>query len=586
MNLSARSLLPLATLASIGHCVAQTVTFEIGSLYLLPVAGITAPAFTSAVAGHLQGHHLNDAVVLANGRPVLVSAPGVHRSAVPLPLPATPPNGYVADDVRDIAVLRNGGEEGRDALVLVTGAGLWRWYKSRQLVVPAGGGAPGMAWVVCLEPLGTSVWAGAKRLRVADVDGDGNDDVLGIMSAERSIRCLLRDGADTTWVIPAAAHVRDFTVVDLVPGGTPEIAAMTGAITGAVPAFSGGLRVFAPGNSTDLARTELAWNTPVCAALHGTNGNGVVVAGHDGVQARVCTFAMVNGALAQCSVIDVAGTVTAIRSAKWQGAHEDVLLTYQHTSNPAVVAHDGALQLGTVRTMLFGSHAMADNRAACLVADWHGDPAEPEAALHGQPLLLYPSTAAGCIVLQQRTAFDDRFVQVTGGTGFAIAAPPDLRPTHVEIEGWRVTATATGVARSATSEREVRALHDDGTEWSIEPRRDNTTQWHLAMRFVSRNSAGEIVRRWPARTAGLAWNPAWIPYFLEGYEDLVQPAPQNANGPGLLTPIPITIIWTGITGDVVQPPGGPGDDGDDDDPPEPDPDGDGDDGSGGGGGGG
>lgn len=558
------SLLPLVLLAVAGPAIGQgTVFFETGELYLLPVQGVTSPAFTSSVAGNLQGYRLNDAVVLASGTPVLVTAPGLHRSALPLPLPAVLPTGYVANDVRDLAILRGGGEEGRDALVMVTGAGMWTWHMGKETVTPPGG-TPVVQWVVRMNALGTSAWAGAKRLRVADVNNDGIDDVLGIMSAERAIRCLQRDAAGTTWVIPANGHVRDFVVADVVAGGAPEIVAAIGPITS--QSFDGGLRVFAPGNATALMQVNLEHESGVCASLQ--SASGVVLAskqvGVGGSPYKLRSFRMNNGVLAQQGIVDLPSEVTAITTGKWQTSAEEVLLTYRTTSNPAAVALTAELTFGAVKSMMFGSVAMTNNQARCLLADWHGDPMEPEAGLHCAPRLLYPSTGVGKIILQQTTSWDDRFVAVVGDSlSFAIAAPPDQRPTHVEIESWAMTLGPTGVFMpTRVSRREFAPIQQNGSDWYITPTNvdGSASGWLLATRFVSKDAAGVVVRRWPARSASVIFDVAWIPVLMAGFTGIQYVYPVAA--------VPVLLLSHGITGEVVQPPAGP--DTDDEEPPAPD----------------
>ncbi len=557
MNHISRWLLPVALLVLAGQAVAQAqgaIPIQVGELYYLPVQGVGAPVFTTSVAGHLQGYRLNDAVLLASGTPILVTAPGLHRSALPLPLPSLPPAGYVANDVRDIAILRGGGEEGRDALVMVTGTGLWTWHMTKVTVTPPGG-SPGLQWAVSLNPLGTSVWAGAKRLRVADVNNDGIDDVLGIMSDELSIRCLQRDVVGATWVITANANVRDFVVADMVAGGAPEIVAAIGPVIS--PAFVGGLRVFAPGNSTALMQYRLPHDSGVCAPLRAATVTGVVFALSAGGVSSLRSYEAVNGGLVQRANLALTQEVGAITTGKWRTASEEVLLTFRTASNPVAVAQTGSLGLGDIRNIDIGSVAMTDNRAMCLLADWHGDPAESEVALRCVPRLIYPSTGEAKIVIQNTMNWDSRFVTAVGhNSRFGVAAPPDSRPTHVEITSWRLTLGVTGITMpSLTGRRELSLLTNSQTGWYVDPTEGYTSAlaWMLSLRFVERNAAGVVVRRWPLRTAIVSFDGILLDVILAGFSGQVL----------------IHHPWymPGITGDVVQPPAGP--DGDDDEPPKP-----------------
>ncbi|MEM7202423.1 MAG: FG-GAP-like repeat-containing protein [Planctomycetota bacterium] len=112
-------------------------------------------SFTRCAAGNLTGHHWPDAILLECGRPFLMAVPGFHSSLAPLP-------GWTQGPVTDAITLRR--QQGRDFVALSNAAGLWIWR--------LGDG----------EPLVTHADAArfdTATLAAVDLDGDGDDDVVG-----------------------------------------------------------------------------------------------------------------------------------------------------------------------------------------------------------------------------------------------------------------------------------------------------------------------------------------------------------------------------------------------------------------------
>jgi hypothetical protein len=553
------SVLALTLIAACGGVSAQTtpVQFLVGELASLPVRGITNPIFTSAVAGHLTGHALNDVVMLASNIPVLVSAPGVHRSAVGLTLPPTQPAGFVSTDVRDVAILRAAGTGGRDALLMVTGAGLWSWHMTRV----------GSTWVPAMAAVGGSEWAGAKRLRVADVNGDGVEDILGLMSNERSIRCLQRGASPTSWVINTNSQVRDFAVGDVVAGGNPEIVSVTGPVTGSP--FTGGVRIFAPNNATALMTYSMAHTSAVCALLQDGSTRGFVVASSASPTSHhVRSFQVVSGAITLRDTEAIDAEPSAVTCGSWRVVGlNDVLVARKTHGDLIEVQHTGGFLLGTVRTVVIGGTASTNNRSVPMLVDLQGDPTA-SSDLRCQPMLLV-GRSGGSIAVQQRLSWlDTRFPRPIAGFAQNIQPPPGssggLAPTHVELDRWAlgdspanpafVNQDATRIWAPVQLINGVYRAVLPSAGWQAQP------AWTCAVRFVHAQVDGNgvvtaVLKRWPARNWNMtitgAQQAAWLAAFTEAYggataqpEDL----PLSFQPPGSFGP----------AGDIVPPPPGPG----------------------------
>ena len=174
-----------------------------GSPALNP-AGFTVGSFGRSVLAEVTGHQIPDVVVLATEAggnlretALLVGAPGVHNSAVVLPNTA-------GKKIRDVAALPGGDPaHGRDALLLATDLGLFRWCANG--VMTRFGGAN---------------WVNATRIEAADVDGDGLPEVIGKMGSstfgnQQNLRALSIAGT-TSWMVSTGAPILDLAVVDWV----------------------------------------------------------------------------------------------------------------------------------------------------------------------------------------------------------------------------------------------------------------------------------------------------------------------------------------------------------------------------------
>ncbi|MBL8725943.1 MAG: hypothetical protein JNK49_18000 [Planctomycetes bacterium] len=169
---------------------------------------LTNPSYGRSEAAHLTGHDVPDLVALASGgQPgqlcqtlALFAAPAVHQSAT---LFAE----FAGHAVRDFAVWTGGDPaQRRDALVVVTDQGLFCWRNHQPLTV-----------------LGGAAWANAQRVRLGDLDGDGQPEVVALAAGglQLLVQTLGAAGAPATWALPGPAQ--DLLVTDWMPSvGTPR----------------------------------------------------------------------------------------------------------------------------------------------------------------------------------------------------------------------------------------------------------------------------------------------------------------------------------------------------------------------------
>lgn len=147
------------------------------------------------VAGDVTGDLLPDAVLLDGGRPVIVYGPAIYRAIFPVDIEAN-----------DVAVPRHGDleetDETRAGFVVVNSQGAW-------ILTDYDGGS------FDSRLLDAPTWAGAKRVAVADTDGDGFHDLVGL-SASGALLVLenLREPNPDEIVLPMPAEVLDFVPVD------------------------------------------------------------------------------------------------------------------------------------------------------------------------------------------------------------------------------------------------------------------------------------------------------------------------------------------------------------------------------------
>jgi hypothetical protein len=596
----------LAPLAS------QSVSFGPGELTRIRLsAAVPAADLTQAVTGHFTGMHVRDAVVLAGSTPVLVTAPGVLRSAVTLPDrsdKSLTSVGFDRTQVRAIATVPDFPEEGRDALAVVTNfqdtqhgllAGLWLWYQT-------GDGIYQM-----LHVSSSTAWSNMTKLRVANV-GTASAPQLGILGLQQNgatIRCIEVKEPDQPadwpqWTLPTNGRVHDFQVADVMPGGLPEVVVLNAATTGAY-AFSGGLRLFAPGQAAPLDTEGFQVSDGVLAAVSDSTGTRVFAAMRNNGADKLKLFVGGPAGLTAGPEVGLAGEPSAMAVAPWRDLGQlDALITLRNQPDPVVVACTGQ-QFGAVSVVPV-TNAVApvdyDNLATPLIADFHGDPAAPPSR-QGRPRILYPVENLGLgqpagIAMQNEVGWeeDGEWIWPAGHVRFGETAasqseirgvpvpapgqPAEPQPTRIHMLSWAFdpapAAPADRKARTESLGATTSALQEmiQGTQsyWvaSVITAESATYGWQMMVRFECDGPNGTVLR-WPARAAmivdGTLAQSNNLQRLTEALAAVYGPAATFENYP-VFVAFPEGGAFWGIIGDVVQPPGCGDTDDSEDEPPQ------------------
>jgi hypothetical protein len=165
---------------------------------------------SSLITGEFSGDTRIDAVVLADGQPVLRDAVEVYQT-------------FIEADVVgvDIATLHGGGANGRDRVAVVGSGGL-------SLVEFHASGTPGI-WTSTVENLRgpTSKWAIALAVRSGDVDGVNGPDLVAVTSGRICVQTADATGGwnlDTNFLAGASITGLELLDWDGAAGGAKEIA--------------------------------------------------------------------------------------------------------------------------------------------------------------------------------------------------------------------------------------------------------------------------------------------------------------------------------------------------------------------------
>ncbi len=138
------------------------------SVSVIPSATAT---FTRCVAGELSGDLLPEVAILRGSEVLLAFGPGLYDAVLTLPRPAN-----------DLAVLPAAIANAKGTLLLVNSLGLQR--------VTFDASTDGFT----TTNLATGDWADALLVRVADLDGDGDQDIVGLKSNRRDLLFLIGQG--------------------------------------------------------------------------------------------------------------------------------------------------------------------------------------------------------------------------------------------------------------------------------------------------------------------------------------------------------------------------------------------------------
>lgn len=585
----------------------QSISFAPGELTRIRLsAAVPSDALTQAVTGHFTGMHVRDAIVLAGGTPVLVTAPGVLRSAVTLPNRTGTLPGFDRSLVRAIATVPNFAGQGLDALAVVTGVdpepdplqpqpvpGLWLWYK---VLDHAYGDAQYRMTLLSSLP----TWVGVTKLRVAELGSASQRriGIFGLQANNQTIRCievgdLQAPSQWVQWRVGTEGRVYDFQVADVIPGGSSEIVVLSGVATGNFP-FDGGLRLFAPvdapSNAPPLQTVIAPNNGGVLAAVPEATGTRVFAAARFGGIDTLMVFVSEPAGLGEVEGgwCLLGGEPTAMAVGPWRHAPDlDVVVTLKNQVNP-VVSHCFLQQrwrftAPAVVPIANGVPPVGyENRATPLLADFHGDPAAPQGlGLQGRPHLLYPVESLpgepGAIAMENELQWLSGDVKFGPGSGEVSGVPTTgMQPTRVSMLSWEFDADPASPTAGKASTRLLRAAESE-----INPSAAPHTAvmktfdcasgaWMFMARFEC-EVAGQTLR-WPARGALATREDDGRLMFnvRNALAAIYGPLGQIGNG---VFEYPTVLefaggcVW-GIVGDVIQPPGTGDSDDDDDAPPQ------------------
>ncbi len=168
----------------------------------VPLPG--AQGFGRLVIAELDGDQACEGLVLVDGAAFVLWKITVYDVPQAVQFQSQPPPVSVAD----IATLSGAGPSGQDGVLMTDERGLF--LVTHQLATPA---------PVFQDPtlIAGNVWADAAPIHVDDLDGDGEPDIVGIASDQRSILRCFADGPGGSGFQPAAPIPEPLDLLDVVP---------------------------------------------------------------------------------------------------------------------------------------------------------------------------------------------------------------------------------------------------------------------------------------------------------------------------------------------------------------------------------
>lgn len=398
-----------------------------GTSHDVPIEDASAPLgslYNTVVAGRFNNDPTLDMVFRRGSRTTLLVNPALFDCKQ-----------AATFDANDFAVLRGTGAQGRDELVVVSGSSIVAWSTT-----PSG--------FTIQRPLHTSTEA--QLVLVADVDGDGDQDIVTVHHEATTIRIqflhLSASGAVqlVTWHdAPIADEIEQIVAVDWIDdvNGFSEIAAMTA-------------------HSVHVFDLSGAWiqvaESPVqtCVAI------AAVSPGGGGLQ-RLAWVTRPTVGVDRVRVIDPSGVVSAtdafgpvarVTPGQLDNQYADDLVLSFEDSHTFIVLYsdenDGYSD-NNARKVEPSLEAVAGNTASVGLGDLDGDgdldfgyPVQDEDLFH---VHLNPANAEAHLKPVLTNVFFDSpssvlrvlFAQPAGGS--------PVGSTHTEIAVWRMTSpTATG----------------------------------------------------------------------------------------------------------------------------------------------
>ncbi len=185
--------LALATAYLTSPLLAQSPPIHVGEELRFPVdPQLGSASFGRMVNGDFTGDAIPDAALQRGGSIVYVLGVGVYSVTDALP-----------GSFNDLAVYEVDASSGPDCLATVDASGLKLW---------------GFDPDPFADEFGGTAWAGATHVRAADLDGDGDQDIVGVASDGVSILRLIRNASGSPAPFTAAAaFTAPAIIVDVSP---------------------------------------------------------------------------------------------------------------------------------------------------------------------------------------------------------------------------------------------------------------------------------------------------------------------------------------------------------------------------------
>ncbi len=469
-------------------------------------AGIGASGpFGRCVSARLTPDAIPDAVVLDGLEPVVLIDADPRFAPFELPLAAL-----------DLDRVRGAGPGGRDALAVVDAGGL----RLVRFDPPS--------WSFVVDPIAAGAWAGARKVRAADLNGDGLDDLLGVAADGSTLLQLLAQGSPATFQSGGSAatafEVRQMCTLQWNADPGLEVAVLSnwgiqvlepeGTLLAQWPAVMPGgtmARLRQAGQATDRLAWITAWAPPAQQWLMTLAPGGAV---NDLLDlGALDAFAAVGGDY------DLDG--------------DDDLLVSHHFSNELIWFENqrgSSNPLGPSFALLQQQMTLfrvgPPGAGATLNQAW---PVVDDLDSDGDLDLLYAAeTSMTLELLRGEEVAEQAFVpsptsgtwQVTSPSApghliLSFAAPPTLHPqaTHLEVDVWRRPSLSGAFEASGILHQELAlpaswplqldlALPETGLGF---PR-----IYAIELRQVQANAAGQVVRAFPPFCGYFAMDPPTV----------------------------------------------------------------------------
>lgn len=458
-----------------------------------------APAPVSRVeAGQLSRDLRPDLVGLAGDQVAVAFAVGVHDSAALLPTTTV-----------DFALLPGAAANGCTGVVTVDASGLQLWTADTQ------GG------VFLSRPVGSAAFANATRLRAADVNVDGEPDLVALMADQHTLRVLYSASTgDSESTIAFAPTVHDFVVLNWDFGPALEYALLTS--NGVVVVRNGGatVSVLGFGQAGDLMCVQ-----PLAAGAYDRlavlsragQADNLWIASRDGSEAPVSLGGNVTVGMASGDLTGDGAPELVLSRQLWLSP---MVLTHQ-PSAPSYSAASGnhyVLSIGSEQ------YFVTSNQAQPAIADFDQD-SDLDVAFPvqtDQRLAVWDSTPIDAAARRVGVAPLDYDYSTSTGLGtIALRVTPPLTtaftPTHLEVTVWNMAHIESTLEQEATAHLFVPVSWSGGFQdiaLNLLDRLEPMSAYPIEVRPVVFDSVNQRVAQvGPTHCSALAYTQLSVPVF-------------------------------------------------------------------------